>query len=458
MSTTLIVPLLPTSRDRDRVSERALPVARVLARRLNGPLVLVSVLEDAGDDPEVVRGAHELARHDLKRVAASLPEHTTSTVVRAGDAATEIIATAASVDQPLIVMSSHARTGVRRMLIGSVAFRVVHEAPCPVVIVPIHLGERTSWDVDRVVVPLGGQLAAEQLLDQLLVVLGPGLNVHLVDVIEPLVRRSGVLVREYYALGREVASKHLADVAARCAERGYRVTWEVRVGLPEQEIARIVREQGASLVALTTHGRTGFGRLVLGSTAEYLAHAGDIPLLLVRPSAAVPVLPEPDWHDDVHDVANRAARLNELRAGDIMVAPVVTVALDTSLEEVAATMLGRRVGCVPVVDGAGHLVGIVTETDFSSEKGLPFSIYRVPQVYRALLAGDGVERLLAAGRRMTARQIMSTPVATAEEDDPAWQIARQMADRDINHVPVMRDGIPVGIIARHDLLRLLASG
>jgi CBS domain-containing protein len=84
-------------------------------------------------------------------------------------------------------------------------------------------------------------------------------------------------------------------------------------------------------------------------------------------------------------------------------------------------------------------------------------MYRVPHLYQALLEGDRVERILATGRRMTASQIMSSPVITVEENDPASEIVRQMIERSINHVPVVRDGELVGIVARHDLLRLLAE-
>jgi CBS domain-containing protein len=378
------------------------------------------------------------------------------TVARDGEPPAEIVAVAEHYADPIVVMGSHARTGLRRMFIGSVAFRVVHDVQCPVVIVPIGAAGIANWDLKRIVVPLGGLQHAEQVLGPVRDVLGPNLDVHLVDVIEPLVRRSGAIVQEYYAIGRDIATQYLTGVAARLAERGWRVTWEVRVGVLEKEIAQTAREHQASLVVLCTHGRTGFGRFMLGSSAESMAHASEIPLLLVRPLAATPVSSESEMASA--GVERSVSTLREMRARDIMVAPVVSVREDTSLEEVATTMLNHGVGCVPVVDQAGRLLGIVTETDFAADgRGMPFSMYRVPHLYQALLEGDRVERILATGRRMTASQIMSSPVITVEENDPASEIVRQMIERSINHVPVVRDGELVGIVARHDLLRLLAE-
>ena len=53
---------------------------------------------------------------------------------------------------------------------------------------------------------------------------------------------------------------------------------------------------------------------------------------------------------------------------------------------------------------------------------------------------------------------MITSVITAAEDTPVEEVVRQMLRCDIDHIPVVRDGVPIGIVARHDFLRMIARG
>ena len=141
-----------------------------------------------------------------------------------------------------------------------------------------------------------------------------------------------------------------------------------------------------------------------------------------------------------------------MQAREIMVQPVVTVRRGTNLEEAARLLLDHRFGCLPVVDETGRLSGIVTESDFAAkERGVPFSTLLLPQVLNQWMPPRGVERIYEAARTTAVDEIMSTEPATAAEETPVEDVIRLMLRDDINHVPVIRDGTPVGIITRHDL-------
>jgi CBS domain-containing protein len=145
-------------------------------------------------------------------------------------------------------------------------------------------------------------------------------------------------------------------------------------------------------------------------------------------------------------------------ARELMVQPVVTVETETSLAEVARVMLSRRVGCVPVVNGDGKLRGIVTETDFAAkERGVPFSMLTLPLVFSESMPQEAVEHVHQEAMRTAAKEIMITEVVTASEDTPVESVARQMLRYDIDHVPIVRDGVPVGMISRHDFLRMIVG-
>lgn len=148
-----------------------------------------------------------------------------------------------------------------------------------------------------------------------------------------------------------------------------------------------------------------------------------------------------------------------MTVGEIMNQPVVTVGEDTPVPEIARLMQERDIGAVVVVDGAGRLRGIVTESDFTGiGRCVPFSLTLAPVVFGARAASMAeLERIYALARQLTARQIMSEAVHTATEGDELGAVVHRMLKRNLKHVPVVRDGRPVGMLARHDLLRLLAA-
>jgi CBS domain-containing protein len=148
--------------------------------------------------------------------------------------------------------------------------------------------------------------------------------------------------------------------------------------------------------------------------------------------------------------------VKQMKVKEIMVQPVTVIGEDTALAEIARLLLEQRIGCVPVVDAQGRLKGIITESDFTAkERGVPFSTFRAPQLFGQWVTPRGIEKIYDAARALTAREIMSAPVITVTEDDAVETVVTLMLRHDINRIPVARDGVPVGIVARHDLLRLM---
>ncbi|MFN0123179.1 MAG: CBS domain-containing protein [Blastocatellia bacterium] len=145
-----------------------------------------------------------------------------------------------------------------------------------------------------------------------------------------------------------------------------------------------------------------------------------------------------------------------MKIREFMSQPGTVVREDTTLEEIARTLLEKNIGCVPVVDGRGKISGIVTESDFAAkEKGIPFSTFGAPQVLGQWMGSEGVERIYAAARMLTASAIMKTRVVTVTEDQSMDEAVELMLRHDINRIPVVRDSVPAGIVSRHDLLRLM---
>jgi CBS domain-containing protein len=128
------------------------------------------------------------------------------------------------------------------------------------------------------------------------------------------------------------------------------------------------------------------------------------------------------------------------------------------LAEAAQIMVDRQVGCIAVVDAHGRLCGIITQSDFGpNEQGVPFSMEALLQIFSRQQSQEAMKRVRESARTATANDIMVTEVITSEEDTPVEELARQMLRYDIDHIPVVRDGVPVGIVARHDFLRMIAG-
>lgn len=143
----------------------------------------------------------------------------------------------------------------------------------------------------RVVVPLDGSREAEAVLPAVLRLAGPvGMEVSLVRVVPAVptgaIEGAGRATLHEVTRVREEAEAYLADVCARWGAAGLRVTTTVRAGDPAREIIAVARDAGADLIAMTTHGRTGLGRILFGSVAEEVLRTADVPVLAVRLTAA----------------------------------------------------------------------------------------------------------------------------------------------------------------------------
>ena len=151
----------------------------------------------------------------------------------------------------------------------------------------------------RAVVALDGSPVAEAILPFILDIAGPlDLEVVLVRVNVPIppevIEGSGHVILEDVEARRIDAEEHLVLRAAELRNRGVRVKIDVRRGQPAAEIVKAARDSNGDLIAMTTHGRSGLGRLLFGSVAEAVLRESELPVFLLRATEA--------------DVSRRAAK------------------------------------------------------------------------------------------------------------------------------------------------------
>ena len=143
----------------------------------------------------------------------------------------------------------------------------------------------------RAVVTLDGSPVAEAIIPFILEIAGPlDMEVVLVRVNQPIppevIEGSRHVVVEDPEASRVDAEEYLAPLAVELRAKGVRVSTQVRRGQPAEEIVLAARETGADLIAMTTHGRSGFGRLLFGSVAEAVLRESRLPVFLMRMTEA----------------------------------------------------------------------------------------------------------------------------------------------------------------------------
>jgi CBS domain-containing protein len=145
-----------------------------------------------------------------------------------------------------------------------------------------------------------------------------------------------------------------------------------------------------------------------------------------------------------------------MRAGDVMSSRVISIAPEATVLQAIELMLDNRISGLPVIDGTGALVGILTEGDFlrRTEMGTERKPARWLQLLVGpdRLAGDYVR---SHGRKV--EEVMTRDPITVSEDTPLDEVVRIMERQRIKRLPVMRKETVVGIISRANLLHALAS-
>lgn len=264
MFRTIVVPL-----DYGDEAEAAVPHGATLARQAGAQLQLMMVRPSYVDAVTIRDRLEEIA--DRQGIDAAL-------VVAGPDDVAATLADVAAKPHTLLCLRTHARRPMAEMVMGSVSEQVVRTCGRPVLMIGPHCDpppERFA----SMVVGLDGSPLAEQILPSV----GAwsthlGLTPWLFQVLSPHVPL-------------EVGDDDLLDagyvhnLATRLAEQGVKAEWETAHDRdPAAAIVRFTEEREPALIALTTHGRSGLGRMALGGVAFQVAHRARYPVLVLRPA------------------------------------------------------------------------------------------------------------------------------------------------------------------------------
>ncbi|MFV2035842.1 MAG: CBS domain-containing protein, partial [Halocynthiibacter sp.] len=140
-----------------------------------------------------------------------------------------------------------------------------------------------------------------------------------------------------------------------------------------------------------------------------------------------------------------------MQAHDIMTKNVVTATPDTSVDQVAALMIEHDISAVPIVDENGAIAGLISEGDLM--RRVEGAAQQPKSWWLSFFAGSektATDFIVQRGRH--ARDIMTRDVETVAPDQPVGEIARLLERKRIKRVPVVENGVLVGLVSRANLL------
>ncbi len=308
MYQSVLVPL-----DGSPSAEFAVPVAQGIARRTNGSVHLVHVhvplsaagaprtgsMRFYGEWDVEAKEQEEAYLKGFRQRLQGVPAVTVDQRVEEGSVVETLVRCAEELGTELVVMTTHGRGPLARAWLGSVADGVARGSSTPVLLLrpnadPEPMDEHLFRNI---LIALDGSELAEQVLTHA-TGLGTlvGARYTLVRVVSPLLvtgyapTPEGVLTDAAYGPELELlihdAEAYLEEVASGLRARGLAVETQVVAEMqPALGILEYAREKAADLIAMATHGRTGFSRLVLGSVADKVLRGTTSPVLLFRPAS-----------------------------------------------------------------------------------------------------------------------------------------------------------------------------
>ncbi len=144
-----------------------------------------------------------------------------------------------------------------------------------------------------------------------------------------------------------------------------------------------------------------------------------------------------------------------MKAKDIMTSSPITITQDKLVKDAAKLMTEKNISALPIVDGEGNLVGIITESDFvGSAVDIPHALASIKQLFNENFSGGkNVEEICAKAKEKPLKDVMTKNVRTISESVSLTDVVTLMIEKELKRVPVVDGKKLVGIITRKDIMK-----
>jgi predicted transcriptional regulator len=145
-----------------------------------------------------------------------------------------------------------------------------------------------------------------------------------------------------------------------------------------------------------------------------------------------------------------------MKIKSLMSSPVETIHESETLKDAASKMTKKRIGCLPVVNDEGELVGILSESDFIAKShSIPFSRVDAPQLFGVWMSRDKVEEMYKEAADIKIKDIMTKNVITITEEETVDDLVKLLIKHNYYRYPVVKDNKPIGMVSKRDFLKLI---
>jgi nucleotide-binding universal stress UspA family protein len=280
------------STDGSDFSEGAVREAIGLAKKCSSSLSVLTVLDTNPEfdaiAPQIMEKKEKEVRQNLDAIQARARKEGVqcSTVVRKGDESyKDIVDEAVKNKSTMIVMGRRGRTGLKRLMMGSVTARVIGHAPCSVLVVP----KTAQLEFKNIVVATdGSKYSAAAASEAIGLAKRNGSSLTVISIVPsematPTDINFTVGQRELIAEKEmQNAEKNARLVKEAAQKEGVEARAFVMSGKPAEAIIQTAGEKKADLIVLGSHGRTGVEKLLMGSIAERVIVLSSCGVLVVK--------------------------------------------------------------------------------------------------------------------------------------------------------------------------------
>lgn len=293
--------LLPT--DFSPCADAALHQAVTIAERFQGTVTMLHVVAVHESDPSKIKTliADSSLSYDKIITTAEEMLHTKDGMIetpvliekvllRGISPTSEILSYAAEHHPDLIVMGTHGRTGIRRLIMGSVAEKIIRLSDSPVmtvrcgsdgkpqgypnyrsILLPVDFSKASTnalWTASEIARKYGSRLTLLHVTE------APEFRGYLEgdDLDDEELTNSQI----------EEAEKTLADLLSKAPLDGIEVYTRVIFGRPGRKIVEFAHKEDIDLILIPSHGKSGFEKLLMGSNVNKVVHRADCPVLVLK--------------------------------------------------------------------------------------------------------------------------------------------------------------------------------
>jgi nucleotide-binding universal stress UspA family protein len=287
--------------DFSEMSIQAVEAAKHLARRFEAQIHLIHVQEAMypagfgapdprliGDVVAILRQNEQKLRHRLRDLAATHDLSPSNCHVLTDPPAFDSICRLTrELSMDLVVMPTHGRTGLKHVFLGSTAERLVQHSPCPVFVVRYPKAKSPRRAINTVLVPIdfsGCSLEGLRYAISFAETCAARIVVLHVLHFDYAYTADGFAMYDMSELTKaaeEPAEREMIKFVRRAKFGRVKFSTVIRTGMPFPEICAFAKDEDVDVIITSTHGRTGFEHVLIGSTAEQVVRHATCPVLVV---------------------------------------------------------------------------------------------------------------------------------------------------------------------------------